>query len=1110
MNPSLSPASIVTTCSDLSWKPRHEYIISLGRTSTKSIAHKQAIQDLSAGPLYNRILALRTVYGSRDSALALHLLQNDPSRQIQQLATKIVALCAPDDGIVDAAKGLEASILTSLICELCGRKRQVVVDAIVLSLAPCERWNEKLFMKVLPFASESYVEKVLFDDQLVDRVDWRRWRKYAKCLPRIAYRVIMEAIQRSESYAYHVFVMVSDVLPFLTKCTEAELGNGRTAVDVLRALLNKPWVGMKEHAFPNLQCLIDRYPKETLQLLLTREERLNLYRPNKFKEFELAELEGLYKHQPDAIPAFYLKDIPKEKRVAIYKLAENHWRQRDGYMPIFVVRNLPEKERVQEARFQLGLERIETRPQEKMQFAALLPWKEGLEINMPYIQSSDIEVRAAALREQIFGVRYQRQQLGVALDMVVKRRYENEIVRQEMLNSLEKLPPSVWKEEHMEDLKRCYEHAFDAADLAHVSQGALWRLAKRLLGIFPGWASLVIAKLITMGWRLQNTSTCFYRSTPKSALNTLSNEVVPILRQWAVAKRTEDVMLVGVYFSDVLDYVPDIVDILEDVLLETITGHLAGRTIQSIQSRTPERIPGLIQRLFDNDPSFIYVPNIENYLNQCSPSLLDKYLIEAGWKGRYSNGKLDIVQFALGKLTWTAAQQDLYANTLSNAVSGRVYSDSEVVPFINLLAELPYSEKAVEALKEFASDGRQVVRDVSLKALACLDEGKGVSTLLEALGDDRARVAIYALRNVMLKQLAPDRALEILRNTKTKSITVAKEIVRLVGDLDTNDAFEYLLEKEKDPNLHVDVHMAVLRRLWTYDKRDEVIPIFERAVVHEHSSVLKTIAELPIHNLANDRMNLLARLISKLLSHPSAEVRMTALNRLDTNPILMDNTSLQWGLEQIILSSRKQLDILQLAARVYFRNFLSSGSASLPVTPSTGVNALFCEILRTRDYFTLKHVFHILVSYPTDSQLLLPTRVSTIKQVLEILKKDKVCQTLCVGLIFRLPGPDLHRELLEIAPSLHADALVEAEKYCQALTKNIKMDLDLSRLEDDLWKSRDEKSRRLGLDVLVALSRSPNGWARALRERLNSYRMDKSILVAEAATFVFPPDQETS
>jgi hypothetical protein len=62
-------------------------------------------------------------------------------------------------------------------------------------------------------------------------------------------------------------------------------------------------------------------------------------------------------------------------------------------------------------------------------------------------------------------------------------------------------------------------------------------------------------------------------------------------------------------------------------------------------------------------------------------------------------------------------------------------------------------------------------------------------------------------------------------------------------------------------------------------------------------------------------------------------------------------------------------------------------------------------------------------------------------------------------------------------------------------------------LENELRNSRDEKARRLGLDVLVAWSRCPDGWTQTLRGRLDSYRMDKSILVAEAATFVFPPEK---
>jgi hypothetical protein len=62
-------------------------------------------------------------------------------------------------------------------------------------------------------------------------------------------------------------------------------------------------------------------------------------------------------------------------------------------------------------------------------------------------------------------------------------------------------------------------------------------------------------------------------------------------------------------------------------------------------------------------------------------------------------------------------------------------------------------------------------------------------------------------------------------------------------------------------------------------------------------------------------------------------------------------------------------------------------------------------------------------------------------------------------------------------------------------------------MEKELRNSRDEKARRLGLDVLVSWSRCPDGWTQTLREGLDSYRMNESILVAEAATFVFPPEK---
>ena len=58
-----------------------------------------------------------------------------------------------------------------------------------------------------------------------------------------------------------------------------------------------------------------------------------------------------------------------------------------------------------------------------------------------------------------------------------------------------------------------------------------------------------------------------------------------------------------------------------------------------------------------------------------------------------------------------------------------------------------------------------------------LDARQGVPVLIEALGDNRARFAIYALRKVF-SELAREDALAELRAVPTTKVTVAKEVLR--------------------------------------------------------------------------------------------------------------------------------------------------------------------------------------------------------------------------------------------------------------------------------------------------------------------------------------------
>ena len=60
-----------------------------------------------------------------------------------------------------------------------------------------------------------------------------------------------------------------------------------------------------------------------------------------------------------------------------------------------------------------------------------------------------------------------------------------------------------------------------------------------------------------------------------------------------------------------------------------------------------------------------------------------------------------------------------------------------------------------------------------IRALGRMDARQGVPTLLDALGDARARWAVYALR-ASLMDLPPARVLEVMRTVPLVKVTVAK------------------------------------------------------------------------------------------------------------------------------------------------------------------------------------------------------------------------------------------------------------------------------------------------------------------------------------------------
>src|SRR5439155_16342293 len=157
---------------------------------------------------------------------------------------------------------------------------------------------------------------------------------------------------------------------------------------------------------------------------------------------------------------------------------------------------------------------------------------------------------------------------------------------------------------------------------------------------------------------------------------------------------------------------------------------------------------------------------------------------------------------------WTPSQQATFALTLDEVIRDGESDTSSVLMAIRQLASLP--EVVSPRLFELADaeNKKLMIRDAALRALGRLDANDGVPFLLEAMQDDRGRIAIYALRRALLEMPA-SRALPLLKTVPVGKVTVAKDVARLLGDLRTDDAYRELLDWDAR-ELHRDVRVALL------------------------------------------------------------------------------------------------------------------------------------------------------------------------------------------------------------------------------------------------------------------------------------------------------------
>lgn len=1048
-------------------------MIALGRQSAADPDVAEILGVLASGSFYERRLALLTCFGSRKGAQVL-LALSDPSRLIRGLALSLIPVVCSDAQVEEALMASTPTIRAVLLTKLVRRGRRGPVDTFLTSLA--DRGDSELGFW-LPFGTAEIVHRHL--QTVLPQFGDADWKRLVRRHPDIAAAELTGQAQGSSKADPRRLHHVNAALPFLAK------SRPEPALSLVRALL--PYTSLDQFT---LQPLANYFPNEIADLVIASEDRAMISfeaLTHKLSEDRLLTL-VLKQHELLGNPGLWMRRLTPQMRTACYHVAAQGWYTHEGILDPVVAALLPGELRTYEARRHLALPVLATRLLQRLVYASFLPWDEAQAELHAKIRYPDGVQRAAALTALIGAARYQAAKLSEVLKIVRARAKEQDPVRAAMLGTLAALPPSRWAAEHLGDLGQIIQDALSASDLSSATATAAERLVVALVPFHPGWAATWLGTLARIRGQL-----AFYDLGARlndDDVRQIAPALTPVFASWETRERDGQLVQAARTLGRRLSVFPALVEMLERDLAITTHTYIASQILGLLSEHCRGRLPALIPALIQQDASCVTLPVVYHYLHRHRQDLLAPYLGQNVYSGRFSTGRTRFVlPLTAGFERWPPALQEIFAQTL-DAVAGDNARDTPSILFaISQLAAMPAISPVRLVAFSSLDTKNGAVRDAALRALSRLDAGQGIQILVEALDDDRARVAIYALRTALL-EMPLAAALALLKAVPLGKVAVAKEVVRLLGDLKTPDAYSALLDIDRQA-LHRDVRVALLRAFWNYLEEPASWPVLETAARSEEAVALGVV-RIPVDRLSPFAQQHLVGLIAILLEHPEASVRLAVLARCVGLPLSDSDQVLMPHLLSLIGS--RLPDESAAAAHAAFSTYDGNQADALGA-------AVYAVRSNRR---ALKAAADALESTLTRQR---GRQMQTVRAVIAALSSDPVTVNIRAELVVSgLPWDEITLTLAQMAEAgeLQAEAFMAVVQAIEC-PRYGRDNRGLEQLETVLAVSPDEHLRRLALASLVAQAASTEGWTADRRRRLEVYGQDPAPLVAAAAQFIFPP-----
>jgi hypothetical protein len=530
---------------------------------------------------------------------------------------------------------------------------------------------------------------------------------------------------------------------------------------------------------------------------------------------------------------------------------------------------------------------------------------------------------------------------------------------------------------------------------------------------------------------------------------------------------------------------PELAAMLEKIARGTARNEQVVQALTLLRTRAVRHFDHILPELLRQDASYVCIPVIHWHLHARRQDLLGPFLGDRVITGRFATGKTAwLLPFKKGFFRWTPAQNQTFATSLARIVADPERDTPTVWYGLAVLAALDSAPS--DALAAAASDTRPAVQERAIRVMSRCDQGQCVPTLIACLADARARIAIYGVRRA-LSNMLPHTALELLATVPLTKVTVAKEVVRLLGELRLGAAYQRLVELDAT-DLHRDVRIATLRALWDHLDRAPTWQVFARAVTGPDWVMASRLGDIPADRLTRDSDRLLSNLLGQVLTRPEPEARIDLLRRAAGLAVSDPERSFLRACAERLLSIHD--DEVQAAALAILHRSTEDDFTRLP--------ALLGRALA--DPRCLHVAITGLLSVPIKQRASWIGAARAAEAVLADDPRWLPLRIRCAAAA--MPGDELARWLTQLGTDdlRSADALL----VCRAAVDGLPLD-QLERFTEDLLQGPRPELRRIAVWALTRDAGPNRGWSPERLQRLATLQADPSPVVAGAALAVFPP-----